>query len=173
MAETKTTVELQAPPDWAIALSQKVVDGFAGVDKRLDAIETNVDLQGNTMRDVQQRMTSQENRMNELERRQATQSERVRETSKADLSHDAAIAEIRTTVQALADRPDTTEQILAAVEKGAKTPLGQKVVGALGVALVAGLTLLGLMLQAQVTKLQAPVQPTVVYVPAAVDGGAR
>lgn len=171
MNDAKTTTELQAPPDWAINLTQKVVSGFAEVDKRLDAIETNVDLQGNTMRDLQQRATAHDARITAVETRQSTNSERVRETSKVDLVHDAAIAEIRTTVQALADRPDTTEQIIAAVKDGARTPTGQKIVGVLGVVLVSALTLLGLVLQAQVAKLQAPAPPTVVYVTA--DGGAK
>lgn len=171
---TKTTTELQAPPEWAVAIMQKVVSGFADVEKRLDGLETNIDLQGSTVRDVQKRMTAQEDRMNELERRQANQSERVRDTSKADLAHDAAIAEIRASVAALAERPDTGAQVLAAVQAMGQKPLVRRIGSALVPVLMLAISAIGIWLQATVSRLASaqppqPVPPALVVV---VDGGA-
>lgn len=168
---TKTTTELQAPPDWAIALTQKVVSGFADVEKRLDGLETNIDLQGSTVRDVQKRMTAQEDRMNELERRQAHQSDRVRDTSKADLAHDAAIAEIRASVAALAERPDTGAQVLAAVEAMSQRPVLRRIGSALVPVLMLAISAIGIWLQATVSRL-ATAQPPPAPPALVVDGGA-
>lgn len=177
MADTKTTVEMQAPPDWAIQLTKKVVDGFAEVDKRLDAIETNVDIQANTMRDLQQRVTAQDARLSAIDERVAKASLRVTQTSEADLSHESAIAEIRTEVRKLAERPDTGAQVLAAVDKLAEKPLVRRVGTVLVPVLMAAISLIGLQLQAKVSDLQAkqaPAQPPTIVVVSAphADGGA-
>jgi hypothetical protein len=170
----KTTTEIAPPPAWAIELSKSVHQGFADVEKRLDTIEANVDLQGSTVRDVQKRMTAQEDRMLEFERRQATQSERVRDTSKADMAHDAAIAEIRTAVSALAERPDTGAQVLAAVESLSQRPVLRRIGSALVPVLMLAISAIGIWLQATVSRLataQPPQPPPPAFV-VVVDGGA-
>lgn len=176
MSDTKTTTALQAPPDWAIALTQKVVDGFSEVEKRLDTIETNVDLQGGTVRDVQQRMTAQELRLNTIEERVSNASLRVKQGSAVDLTHEAAIAGIKVAVEALAQRPDTGAQVLAALEKLAEKPMVKRLTSAIIPVLLLAISLLGVKLQAQMAKLEAVAPapaPSVVYVPVAGDGGAR
>lgn len=131
---------MQAPPDWAIALTERVTQGFTSVNQRLDTIESNVDLQGVTVRDVQQRMTAQETRMNALEDRQASNSMRVKDGSKVDLAHDAAIAELKTKV-------DESLAILTRLDKVAANPMVRRVAYAVGVALLAWLSAKGLVLK--------------------------
>lgn len=161
--EHKTTVEMQAPPDWAIRLSEKVEQGFLRV-------EANIGVVNSEMQTLAARVGVMEGRMIAVEARQSTTSERVKQTSQADLGHDAAIAEIRTTVAELKARPDTAKQVLEAVEKLAERPLVKKVGGALVPVLMIAISLIGLKLQAQVAKLEAaPPPPPVVAI---VDGGA-
>jgi uncharacterized coiled-coil protein SlyX len=166
--ETKTTTQMEAPPDWAIGLKGEIVRGFEQVEKRLDTIETNVDLQGGTVRDIQKRMTAQEERMNVMETRQNLSSERVKQTSQADLGHDAAIAEIRTTVAELKERPDLGQQVLDAAEAASKTPAGQKVIGGFVSLVVIFIALMTARLQAQLSHLEE--KPAPVYQP---DAGTR
>lgn len=163
---TKTTVEMAAPPDWAIALTKKVVDGFTAVEKRLDAIETNVDLQGNTVRDVQQRMTAQEARLNGVEDRVTNASLRVRQGSQVDVSHDAAIADLK-------QKMEDALGILTELRGVAANPLVRRVAYAAGTVVLLYLGAVATRLQ---SKADAPAPAPVVQlvVPAAaVDGGAK
>lgn len=176
MSDTKTTVEMQAPPEWAINLTKKVVDGFASVDNRLDAVEANVSALVDDKRITNERLSRIENwKEKEVEKRLDANSERVKESSKVDLKHEAAIAAIKEEVEKLAARPDTGAQVLAAVTKLGQTTTGKRLLGAATPVLLLAITLLGLLLQAQITKLQAAPAPapTVVYVPTPADGGAR
>ena len=162
-----TTVQMQAPPDWAISLSEKVSQVFSVVNvvnDRLDTIETNQDLQGATVRDLQQRMTL-------METRQATNSERVRGASEVDLKHDAAIASLHEKVDAIAAKPDTTALVIAEIKAASGTPRGQKVIAALFGLLMLAISAIGVKLQAAVTKLEEKPAPPVYVLPAAADAG--
>lgn len=97
MPEQPATVQLPKVPEWAIELTKSVKEGFARVEERLDNVETNLDLQGATVRDVAKRMTSLEERTNVLENARTKNSERAKGESAVNLKQDAAIANIITT----------------------------------------------------------------------------
>lgn len=96
----KKTVEFAKPPDWAIALTEKVSNGFAAVESRLDVMEANIELQGGSVKDISGRMTSLEARVGRVEERQETNSERAKSTTQTDHEHAAAIANIVTRLDA-------------------------------------------------------------------------
>lgn len=173
--EEKPTVKMEPPPSWAIELSKRVAEGFASVEARLDTVETNVTILVDDKRSVNDRLSRIETwKENEVNTRLSANSERVRGESSVNLKQDQVIAEVLTKVNALADKPDTTELVIGEIKSAAKTPLGQKVIGA-----VVGVTLLGLgvaslSLQAKMAQLEAkPAPPTVVVVSAMPDGGTR
>lgn len=159
-----TTVQLPAVPDWAIELTKSVKSGFQTVNQRLDTIETNQDLQGATVRDLQQRMTL-------METRQANNSERVRGASEVDLKHDAAIASLIQKVDAIAEKPDTAALVLAEMKKAATTPTGQKVLGSLATLVMLVLAAATLKLQATVQRLEEKPVPPQIHDAAPVDAG--
>jgi hypothetical protein len=97
----KPTVQLPKVPDWAVELILSVKSGFRGVDERLDTLETNLDIQGNTVRDVAKRMTALEERVVGIESRQHATSIRARQSTDNDLKHDAAIGVIISDVNEL------------------------------------------------------------------------
>lgn len=176
MSETKTTTELQAPPEWAIGLKREIVDGFRDVTSRLDQVEANVSALVDDKRITNDRLSRIEAwKENEVMKRLDATSDRVRETSQADIAHDAAIAAIKVEVEKLAARPDTGAQVLAAVEALGSKPLVKRVTSAAVPVLLLAISVIGVMLQTKLAKLQEspPSPPTIVYVPAAADGGAR
>lgn len=181
--DAKKTVDMEPPPAWAISMSEKMVQGFAGVDTRLTTIEANQSLQGGQVLDIGRRITAVEARVGGIEERQNTNSARVGRESDVNLKQDAVIAEVLTKVNAIASKPDTTDRLIAEVKDAAKTPLGQKLIGAaVGVALL-GMGVVSMTLQAKMAKLEAKpetVQPApTVYVPVPTpmavitDGGAK
>lgn len=88
----KPTVELEKPPAWAISLSEKVTTGFAGVDARLDGIETTVDNLVSDGKASNLRMTTLEVKFDEYDKRANTNSMRAKQSSEVDLKHEADIA---------------------------------------------------------------------------------
>lgn len=171
------TVELEKPPAWAIALSEKVVNGFASVEARLDTVETNVSVLVDDKKTVNERLSRIEAwKENEVNARLNANSERVKGESQVNLKQDAAIAEILTKVRELEQRPDTSALVLAEVKALAAKPAVQKIGAALLPVLMLAISLIGIRLQMQVSDLEkkpATVQPApTVYLPAPVDGGA-
>lgn len=136
MSDAKTTVEMQAPPDWAIALSEKVSQGFASVDSRLDALETNLDLQGGAVKDVGRRLTTLEERVGKIEDRQDTSSVRARSVTENDSKQDAAIAQLVTDVAELKETQKTQLAILQRLDKVAANPMVRRVAYAIGLAIL-------------------------------------
>lgn len=176
----KPTVEIPKVPDWAIALTEKVTQGFAKVEERFDRIEPTVETLVEDSKTSNLRMTRLEVRMDQQEERAKTQSLRVRGVSETDLKHDAAIADILTKVEAIAAKPDAADVVIAEMKEMAKRPAVQKLGAALVPVLLTAIGLLGLKLQQQVTKLEEkpvvvqPVQPApTVYVTVPADGGAK
>lgn len=90
--DAKPTVAMAPPPSWAIALSEKVSNGFQSVDARLTTIEGNQTLQGGQVLDIGRRMTEMERRVGGMEDRQTTNSVRVKSTTDENLKQDSAIA---------------------------------------------------------------------------------
>jgi hypothetical protein len=162
--EYKTTTTLDAPPSWAIALSREVKEGFLRVEANLGAVDTEV-------RTLAARVGVLEGRTGAVEARQNTSSERVKHASEVDMKHEGAIATILEKVEALEKRPDTGEQVLAALDKLSERPLVKKLTAVVVPVLMLAITLIGLKLQAQVAKLEEhPPVPVPVYQP---DGGAK
>jgi len=94
-----TTVEMPAVPGWAIDLTTTVKDGFRQVNARLDAVESNLDLQGGSVVDLGKRMTLMEERVGKVEG--ASLRPRLEAESKTNMEQDAAIATILTDVSAI------------------------------------------------------------------------
>jgi hypothetical protein len=116
----KPTVELAAPPAWAIDLTTNMKAGFAAVNGRLDTMEANLDLQGVTVRDVATRMTAVEQRQNAMDARQSNNSMAVKNESKSNLDQDAAIASIKVAVDDLVTKQDTQMAMLGRIESAGK-----------------------------------------------------
>lgn len=148
----KPTVELAAPPAWAIDLTMNMKAGFAAVNGRLDTMETNLDLQGDTVRDVAKRMTAVEMRQTSYEERAGKNSLSVKKESANNLEQDAAIAavkvetaEIKAAVEALTTKQDLQTEILTDIKRaGAQVianPTVRKIASLLGTAIVVALTM--------------------------------
>lgn len=181
--EEKPTVQMGAAPQWGLAILDKVAEGFSKVDTRLTTIEANQALQGGQVLDIGRRMTAIESRVGGLEGRAESHSLRVGRESDVNLKQDAVLAEVLTKVNAIEAKPDTTDRLITEVKDAAKTPMGQKIVGAALTVLLLALTLLAFKLQAQVNHLESKPEtvqaaPTV-YVPVPTpmaviaDAGAR
>lgn len=186
----KKTVEIEVPPAWAIALTEKVANGFAHVDSCFHTVEANQKLQGGQMLDLGERMTSIESRVGKVENTGSIRA-KVNHVSSNDLKQDAAIANVLTkqdeaaakvdtltkTVNAIAAKPDTAAVVLKEVREMAGTPTGQKIVGAFVTIILLSMTILIGSLKVKVDAIEAKpasVQPApTVYLPALADGGAK
>lgn len=128
-----------AMPQWAAELSIAVKSGFAHVNERLVAMDANIDLQGDTTRDVAKRMTALEERQNTIEARLSNHSDRAKAAVLTDDKHDAAIALLNSKLDINTSK---TEQVLAIAErldKVAAHPMVRRVAYAVGLALLAWL----------------------------------
>jgi len=94
----KPTVEISAPPDWAVKLTEKVVGGFANTESRFDKTDANIELVAtdlkNTKEDLRVTKESIALKFLELERSQPLTSERahaivVEHTSQVDMEAQA------------------------------------------------------------------------------------
>lgn len=115
------TQEIPALTDRALLedLSRVVRDGFARVDRRFDALETTVDIQGNAVKDVAGRMTLLEQRVQrgEEERRNDSMPVKLGRVSENDSKQDAAIAKIIVDVARVEDKLDANSVTTEAIKK--------------------------------------------------------
>lgn len=116
MAEQPATVQLPAVPPWAIELTTSVKSGFAAVNGRLDTMETNQEIQGDTVRDLAKRMTSQEERVNAFDARASLNSIKVRSVSESDVAQEAKIADVMVWREKVETRFDTVDTKLGGLE---------------------------------------------------------
>lgn len=144
MPRQPTTVHIEAPPAWAIALSEKVATGFASVDSRLDSIETSVDVQGAMVNGLAQRLTAQEARVDKIVERQDGTSIRAKGASEVDLQHEATIGRLVVDVANLTTTQGTQLDILRRLDAVAANPMVRRVAYAVGAALLAYLTARGM-----------------------------
>lgn len=128
----KPTVQMVRPPDWAIALTEKVTTGFAAVNERLGNVEANIELQGGSVLDVGKRVTLIEERLGKTEERLATNSVRARSASEVDVQHDATIASIVTDVALLKTSQAKQTAILERLDAIAANPMVRRVAYAIG-----------------------------------------
>lgn len=112
----KPTVELEKPPAWAVAMSEKLATGFQSVDKRLDGIETTVDTLVEDGKQANQRMTKIEVRLDEYEKRASTQSLRVKNESQTNMKQDSAIAQVINTQREHGEKIDAIETKVGGIE---------------------------------------------------------
>lgn len=138
--EKKITVKLEEVPPWASELTVFVKSGFADLHERLDTMATNVDIQGDTVRDVAKRMTAMEERQNAADSRAANNSERAKAMGEVQTSaglkddkHDAAIA-------VLHQKVDRVLAIIERLDKIAANPLVRRIAYLVGAAVLAYLT---------------------------------
>lgn len=124
------------PPAWAVALQQTMTVGFDAVEKRLDTMEANLELQGGSVHDLGRRMTLLEERVGKTEDKQHSDSLRARAMSDVDLSHDAAIAQLH-------EKMDRLIGIGDRLEKVAGNPTVRRVGYAVAMALLGYLTAKG------------------------------
>lgn len=109
----KPTVELEAPPKWAIGFIEKMNSGFVNVNARLDTIEANQELTREQVIDVGRRQTLLEERFGKIDERQNNGSLRVKEESQVNLKQDAAIAQVIVRVDGVEKKVDTATEMLA------------------------------------------------------------
>jgi hypothetical protein len=116
--QPKTTVQLEAPPPWAIEMSKRMADGFAGLDDRLDAVEQNVKILADDKRVANDRLSRLETwRDNEVNSRLNTNSERAKSVTENDAKQDAAIGTLVADVATLKTDVAELKKTLGDVKK--------------------------------------------------------
>ena len=103
-----TTVQMQAVPTWAIDLKLAVDD----LRTEVRGSRADIALVSNDLGVVKDRVVVLERRADEQDRRATSNSQRVRENSQQDLGQDAAIAAIKTEVDALREENRAQTAIL-------------------------------------------------------------
>lgn len=88
----KETVKFEAVPDWAIKLTQKVGDGFANMDTRMDTFEANQRVQGGQIGVVEKEISLIWEWKGEVNEWRKGASLRAKQPSSADLENEAKLA---------------------------------------------------------------------------------
>lgn len=165
----KPTVKMETVPDWAVKLSMDVKQGFAQVDAKIDEVKADVALLSGEHKGLAERVLRGEKRQDEVEQWRARSSERAKSEemtrSAVDLEHQAQLVHIEERFQALTKAQ--TSEIASLVKDAAKTPIGQKILGAAGLVVLALLGVAYAKLQGQQTPAPVPV-----YIQLPADGGA-
>lgn len=130
----KPTVALDKPPPWAIALTERVVQGFANTEARFDRTDANIEVVSNDLKVTKDRVTI-------LEQSRALTSDRVKSVSQENLDQNAAIAHVITKIDALDAKVESktaeqTAQLLARFDSALKNPV-VKMIGSAILAAVA------------------------------------
>jgi hypothetical protein len=87
----KPTVKFEAPPEWAVAMAEKMENGFRGLRADVSMVSNDVGL-------LRDRVVILERHKVDSEERGARASSGVRQLSETDAKHDAAIAMVITKV---------------------------------------------------------------------------
>jgi hypothetical protein len=187
MPAQPTTTQLEAVPPWAVKLTEKVVGGFSAMEARLDSQDTKLDkaitegIEANVRLDrVETRLGKAEGRLDIFEERVGRTSVGVRGLSQVDMEHEAKLANALTDLaeekakrEALEKNSATkediakaleeattaqTKAILGAVDAFAQKPGVKKLTGAIVPVLMIAIAVIGLKLQASLSRLQTPPQ---------------
>ena len=110
-ADEKPTVEIAAPPPWAIELTKRVTSGFVEMKADISIVANDVSI-------TKDRLGVVEGRILVLEDAKKITSMRVREASNADLTHEAQLAQERAAREELAVK---AEELAAKVDALAHT----------------------------------------------------
>lgn len=98
-AEEKPTVEFSAPPDWAIALTEKVTQGFAKTNANIELVSNDLDV-------LKGRVGNLESARVGDEERARLNSMRAKEPSQHDLETASALAQEIVAREALSRKVD-------------------------------------------------------------------
>lgn len=139
----KPTVAIEPPPAWAIALAEKVNNGFERVNSDMAVVKTRQELHAAQMQDMGGHIGRLDDRVSKLEGRTETNSLRVKTTTENDVKHDAAIgllvadvANLKESHKALTATQATQLAILQRLDKVAANPLVRRVAYAVGTAVL-------------------------------------
>jgi outer membrane murein-binding lipoprotein Lpp len=132
MPKQPTTVALERPPDWAIALSERVAAGFEKVDSlsdNVDTLSTSMETLTHDAKDTRLRLGRMERELDEVKDRQTSQSIRAKEPSQHDLALAAADSQEIVARKALAQKVDELDAKVDAhaVELAANTAVTREV----------------------------------------------
>lgn len=139
----KPTVEIQRPPDWAIALSEKVSIGLDKLEAKVDNLTDSVDVLQHDAKDTRLRLGRMERELDEVKDRQTKNSMRAQQGTDADMAHEAAIAALVVDVAALKETQAKQLAILEHLNRVAANPMVRRVAYAVGSALLAYLAAKG------------------------------
>jgi uncharacterized protein YigA (DUF484 family) len=101
------------------------------VDSRLDGLETNLDIQGSSMKGLADRMGRMEDRVGKIEERANRNSDRVKGELQHNLDQDAALTTLLERVHELKTATDAQTAILTKLETGASKVLANPLVRSL------------------------------------------
>ena len=124
-------IDDEKPPAWAVALKDEIAQGFASVDSRLDGLETNLDIQGSSMKGLADRMGRVEDRLGKVEDRATRNSDRVKGESQHSVEQDAALTKVLLEVDGLKSATAAQTAILTRLETGASKVLANPLVRSL------------------------------------------
>ncbi len=122
----RPTSKLEQVPAWAIALTEKMnqlttttATGFSSIESRLDTVESNLDIQGGSMRELSKRMTRIEDWKDGVDSRLDQGSLRAKTTSEVDLKHESNFGTVFTRLDTQDKKLETLEanQVEAAKER--------------------------------------------------------
>lgn len=134
----RKTVELEKVPEWAI----KIQEGVNATRGEVASLRTDVQLLGESHKDLSQRMTISERRHAEFEEWRSRSSERAKAEesarSKTDMDHSAQLVHLTDEMHKA-----TANQTAVILEKMAATPQGQRLINAMVGFLVIVLTVAG------------------------------
>lgn len=146
----KPTAQIEKPPAWAISIMERMNTGFASLERRLDLVESNVDITGSTVRELSSRVTRVEDWRLAVDDRINRHSGGTRQLSQNDGKQDAAIANaitrlerVETAVSSIETKTDRQTAILERLNDVAANPMVRRVAYAVGGAVLAYLTARG------------------------------
>ncbi len=144
MPKQPTTVALEKPPAWAIAIAEGQAAGFASINEKVDSLATSVEVLQHDAKDTRLRLGRMEREVDEVKGRQNDGSMRIKAESKANLEQDAAMAHVIAKVASLEETQTQQLAILKRLDAVAANPMVRRVAYAIGSAILIYLASKGL-----------------------------
>lgn len=166
---TRPTVAIELPPPWAIALTQKVADGFKATEEHFDKQDETLARLANESVSAASRLGRVEStiadygsRLVVIEGRQDKTSMSVRGVSTSDEGQNMQIASLAVKVDELSGKAVETHAMLATITGLLDKPMVKRIGYAFGALLLAALTAgTGYLARGNVQ----PAPPTIIQVP--------
>jgi hypothetical protein len=180
--DNRPTHQLPAVPEWAIELTKSVKSGFAHVENRIDSLDGKVDTLTHGLGTVTDEVSTIKVDFAEFKGATNAKFEKhsipIREASQTDMRHDAAIGSLVSDMadvkKRLASEGDDSlsAELKKAVVDAAK-PWAPRIVAALCVAVLAAITLVGVLINQKMAAIQSSTDkaPSVIVVPLFDAGG--